>query len=585
MRANKSFITLILFILSSLLFFASVVLYLNAHPQFSNIQLSSKDSIQNIDLPYKADSEESIQEFELQLHVTNNLFSSGSFHIIPDDCLRELYINNKKVDLSGIQGLCSWNHGFEINLKKYMREGENSFHLLLQDKFGKRGIDIRPLVDTKMEFGFKLIASFWVLFFGFLLMRKLQFSTTLSLLFGLGIAIRLVYFIDTPWNLRTHDVDGHIDYIVYIATNGWIPMADECYTCYHPPLYYMLSAGFYSIGLLVSKQVALAIVQLFSLMLSSGFILFILLSLRTMRFSNIVLIMMTVFILFYPSLILHSVRIGNDVLQYTAYAGAFYFYLQWLKSGKGIWSSTFFVAIAIFSKLNGLVIVAVLGMAYLFYVTWLHQWRLKWRTLFTVAGVYMIIIAMTAGLHVTRSDGGVVSNAESLNKDLFVDNSLASYIYFDPKIMIKEAFTDPWLDGKGREYFWNYFWQSSLFGEFKHSNQLRGIATGISALFLMLLTASIAGFFMMRKYDVIDAMPFIMNAVFLVIAAIYLRISIPASCSNDFRYSFPLVLSIAYFLALFLTWTRRRELVVLEWGMYTIIIMFSLLSAAFILVI
>ncbi len=583
MRANKRTYTLIASALFSLIFFAIAFIYMQAHPVLSDIELLVNKERQNVELPYKADTNRNVPTFELELHVSHNRFSSGIFHIVPDDCLSTLYVNDSKVDLSGINGLCNWSRGFDIDISRYLVDGDNRLQLRLKDKAGKRGVDVKAVLKPWIHHSFKAVVGVMVLLASFFVMRYLRFSLTLSIVFALGMVVRFYYFMETPWYERTYDVDGHIDYIVYIATHGALPMAKECWTCYHPPLYYLMSAGIYKMGLLFSKGVALSAVQFLSLIFSWLFALFSVLSLRLMFTSRVVLLMSSTVILFYPSLLMHASRIGNDVLVYVGYVGAFYFYLKWLRDGKGIWLSTLFAAMALFAKANGLIVMAVLGMAYLIHVISRREWKRKWRTVVLVASVYALIAGSAASLHVARSDGGLVSNAHSLNRRLFVDNSISSYLYFDPAIMLKHAYTSAWDNGKGREYFWNYFWQSSLFGEFGHDLNLKPLASGISAVFLVLLMMAVVGFFAMRKQELVRSMPFIMNAIFIVLAAIYLRYSIPAACSNDFRYSIPLILSLAYFMGLALSMVRRKEIIVLEWGIYATVALFALFSSIFVL--
>jgi len=583
MKANRGgLVSLIVFVAWTLSGVGIALLSFYAQPHMSEIELLINHQKQAIELPYKADSSNQVNSFDLQLHVTHNLFASGFFHIIPDDCLSEMYINDVKVNLAGIQGLCDWNNGFEVDARSYLLDGDNTMLLHLRDKSGKRGIEVKPMTAKWLDATLKTALGVWMFLGSYFLMQKLRFSRTLSVLFAVAMMVRILYFMETPWSIRSYDVDGHIDYITYIATYLRLPEPDACWTCYHPPLYYITAALFYKVGVLFSKAAALAAVQMLSVLLSGVFAIFVLLVFRLLTFSQSALIAASATVLFYPSLIMHAGRIGNDVLLYAVYAGAFYYYLRWLKYGSGLWLSVLLTAMALFTKGNGVLIMAVLGLAYLLRVAWYREWRLTWRTIVLVAALYGVIVASAAALHVTRSDSGLIGNAQSLHGELFVDNALSSYLYFDWKIMVKDAYADPWKNGHGREYFWNYFWQTSLFGEFQHGRQLHDVASVISATLMIMLTGAVFGFLLLSKETLMQAVPFIMNALIVVVAAMALRYSIPAACSNDFRYSIPLLLSLGYFLGRYIDTVRQRELIVLEWGMYGAVTLFSILSTIFI---
>jgi hypothetical protein len=582
MRVNKRNAFLSLYLIATLLATISIVVYFLVSPKLSQIVLSYSDLSKKVEFPYKEDTDVNIKKFSAALHVSHNNYNSGKFHIIPDDCLEQLRVNEKIVNLSG-KNLCNYSSGFKIDLSSYLKEGDNEVILHVKDGGGKRGLDVRAITPIEAEQFLGVSIGFWIFLTGFLIMQKMHFPPSISILFGIGMALRIAYLIDTPWSVRGYDVDGHIDYIVYIATHGYVPDAIACWTCYHPPLYYLFAGGIYKLGLLFSKPIAFILLQLFSLVLTSGFLIFVLLIFKMMLRDRATLVMISALAIFFPSLIIHSVRIGNDVMLYFTYAGAFYFYLKWLKTDKGILFSTLFAIASIFIKANGLIIMAVLGISYVIRTLQLGQFREKLRTIALIAGVYIVGISLAVGLHVMRGEATLVSNSNSLNSRLHVQNNAINYLYFDPKIMIQEAYIDPWKDGKGRQYFWNYFWKSSLFGEFHYANAFRGAASWMSAIYIGLLLSAFFGMMLLRRRDMLRWWPFIINTFLLTAAAMYLRVSIPYSCSNDFRYSLPVLLSLFLFMGNFLEFLRRNEYSFLQWGIYALITIFSLLSMMFIL--
>ena len=586
MRQNRKVLTVALYGAAVLLLLLSSVLYLNGKSRVSDVTVSYNNQTRPITLPYLKGSENRVRTFQIAMHVSHGRFGSGRFHVVPDDCLDALSVNGRSVDLSGIPRgrMCDYNNGFEIDLGGYLHPGENEVLSVLQDHSGKRGFDLRPVISEPIALFFKFSLIFLAMLASLHIMQRLQFPRVITLLFGVGMAVRILYLYDTAWDQRSFDVVGHLRYIIYIAEHGWIPEPDFCWTCYHPPLYYMLAAAVYKIGILMfSKEIVLKLLQAFSLVISSGFLIFMLLILKNFVKMRAALIASSALLIFLPSMVIHSVRIGNDVLLYFTYAGALFFYLKWLQTGRGLVMSTLFAAAAVFAKSNGVVILGVLGLSFLLRTVLAKDWRGQFRTIAVMALIYGAIVVTAVGIHKIRSDKGVVGNAQSLNHALFVPNTAVNYLYFDPRIALTEPFADAWHNGVGREYFWNYFMQTALFAQMMHPDHLRSLGQSMSFLFLSLVLAATAALLFLRREELAEYAPFLLNGILMAAAAVYIRVLIPASSSNDFRYSMPLLISLAVFFAYFLTRVRAKGWVVLEWGGYAVSALLVLMSLLFIL--
>lgn len=57
---------------------------------------------------------------------------------------------------------------------------------------------------------------------------------------GAGVALRLALAIATP---PERAYDNHFEPVDIILEKGWIPSASDCWECFQPPLYYLVSAG------------------------------------------------------------------------------------------------------------------------------------------------------------------------------------------------------------------------------------------------------------------------------------------------------------------------------------------------------
>ncbi len=57
------------------------------------------------------------------------------------------------------------------------------------------------------------------------------------------ILIALLYISHTPYDHRTHDVHGHIEYSEFIVRQGRLPFPTERFHAYYPPLYYAIASS------------------------------------------------------------------------------------------------------------------------------------------------------------------------------------------------------------------------------------------------------------------------------------------------------------------------------------------------------
>jgi len=62
---------------------------------------------------------------------------------------------------------------------------------------------------------------------------------------GIGLRVLLVWGCPLPFG---YVFDYYHESIEFFYTTGRIPVATDCWQCYHPPLYYILGVGFYGVG-------------------------------------------------------------------------------------------------------------------------------------------------------------------------------------------------------------------------------------------------------------------------------------------------------------------------------------------------
>lgn len=537
-------------------------------------------------------------------------------HIIPDDQLLAIRVNGRDVSLAGIDpaALCDYSNGFHYNFKEYLRDGANRIEFRIKNTAGPAGLDWQPSYhDWRMLTGCLLVA---LLTIG--LVYYLVLDTAVNPVFALiitgGFLVRLFYFLVTPFGMRSHDVGGHMQYIEYLLNNHALPAIHDGWQTYQPPLYYLVAAGVYKLlqlaGITESAQVWRGI-QFLSLALYMGFLGvtwgIIKIVIRKLPVSGklgadtfetcmeesaaalaglnpnygdsklptafsrmsgdprlAIGYLVFALITFWPSGIIHSLRIGNDVLFYLFYALGLVYLIKWQADDtrRSLYSSFSFITLAFITKANALVLYLVFGVVYLIkFCATAVKHKYLWQTVCLLA-IFTLGFGITFGRMVEAkfkgsNDNFLVANASGL-QGVAVGNGLKNYLSFDLQSFVTEPYVNPFEDKGGRQSFWNYLFKTGLVGEFWFNNPFHRVLTMVlSILFLLMFVYMIVSLVIFRSY-LKGQLVLVLNAVFLLLSAIAFRIAIPAACSNDFRYILPFLISFAWFFG-WGTWCFRQH--------------------------
>ena len=596
----------------SLILLLVITLYWQSALKFENITVTDKSGKQQkISLPYKSNSEPN-EIIKFNFTIKAGLFSNRWIRIIPDDCIQEIKINNISVPLDVNVDRCNWQDGFYINIGKYLKKGCNPVEITLLNAGGIYGIDIynsskKGLADTSY-----IILIVLIFFIGYFVCDSLFHNKYISIFYSIGLIISISYFFETPFFIRGHDVSGHIDYIRYIVTNHKLPESEAGSEFYHPPLYYIIAAIYYNYIRIIGLPIYYAYhaLQLLSLLFFQGFILT---SIKIFKLLLIddnnsahsesdgigikktVFILLSAMVIFWPSGIIHSVRIGNDCLMYFLFSLSVFYLIKWYKidANKFLYLSSFYAALAIITKTNAL-LVAGLVILSIFIKYIFTDKKNKYNIAFLKkSGIVFIIlisgilIAIGPSLqkYFFSNDKNhiLVKNSHGLPKELEVGNEIKNFINFDTYTFAYKPYTNAYDDNLGRQYFWNYLFKTSLFGEFSfnritNNNTLKEepnftLAKIVSFSFLFLLIIVVIGL----GYAIIHRKEnFVMILLFflLLAGALLFKQSIPKSCSNDFRYIFPFIIPFIYFFGLSIMFFKRKKYYFLYYSSWVCAILF-----------
>jgi hypothetical protein len=511
----------------------------------------------------------------------NNLLNW--IRIIPDDEVVEIKVNGQVLPLEVVEKakLKDYVKGFCFPLRKFLGKGYNLVEIKVINNGGRAGIKVLNTSKNIVVFIIFLLLKSVFFILCSLVIFKLSIKKEIKFLLSLSILTGILIASITDYNQKTHDVDSHIEYIEYISNNYKLPHPDSGWVYYHPPLYYILSAVLWKITPeinLFSKDLKREMLQYLSLFIWLGYSIFSILIFKefidrifisrktifsenkTIKFilkkmditkGEFLLIFCSTIFLFWPSNILHSIRIGNDILLYLFSSISLYYIVRFYSS-KGKFDfvlSIIFSALAILTKTSGIILFVLLGIILMLHwknKTIENKTFLKNISLLCLSFLLVIPFAFRKvgySLFFRKNlsiPTVIVGNTTDLDSRLFVKNELQNYVWFDVKSFITEVFVNPWEDTGGRQYFWNYLFKTALFGEFNYNSVFhRNLGVLISILFLVLLIITLWGFFYLNNQEKKELIPVTLYLLFSLIAMIILRAMVPASCSNDFRYILP----------------------------------------------
>ena len=534
----------------ALLLVASLVVGFALRVSVENVVLRQGPSMENVSLPVTKKMREG-EMFQVELDIKNAYRTSYDLRVVPDDCAEGIVINGQNLDVRSNPGRCDFTKGFWLNdsVTAPHRVGDRTHYTFyLRNNGGNAGLNV---FINQTSFLTRVMNVAAVVFFALLCMfvaRRFKLRGGILFLFLLGVLIRTVFFANVPYTTYSNDVDGHVAYVQYVLDNHAIPGVDDCWTCYHPPVYYVTAAPAFVLGNWIGVTGTTGL-QAFSLLLSVLTLFFGIMFLKSFMTGPAFGTAAVLWTL-WPLMILVSPRIGNDQMFYLLHVLCLWGGVKYFNEGRGkfLIVAVLSAALAMWTKTTGVV---TIGMVFLFTVCgYVRNERFPYPTKSEVVawGLFVLLIAGVA-LQKLLGDADLVGNASGLNGRLKVGNEAFNYIFFDLKSFVTNPYTSAWKEEWGREFFWNYSFKSAMFGEFELVRNATGrtLATLMSVSFLGLMVYAARGFWKTK----LQAMHWILllQAVAFFGALMVLRIKVPFSCSNDFRYIAPVVLSMVPFMA------------------------------------
>lgn len=264
------------------------------------------------------------------------------------------------------------------------------------------------------------------------------------------------YFAVTAGLHRALDLRGHVEHVELIAREGLLVPAMKCWECFQPPFYY---AGA-SLFLLYPERIWPAgVLQLQGLafLLSLCCVPLVVGALRPFSREGWPLFLFSAVVCLWPAAVLQGVRVGNDPPQ-----ALLAFLALWLLAHRQWLPAVGAAALALLVKNNGAVVlgvcVALVGLA------WLRQ-ELKPRV---AAGALLVaLLALVANAALQKAKSYSHERLGIMSERLRSSDRPAELLLPHPTAFLTEPFVNPWNSTPNRNHTPNYFWKTSLTGEWE----------------------------------------------------------------------------------------------------------------------
>lgn len=485
--------------------------------------------------------------------------------VIPDDCVRMIIVNDVQLDLGylGQEQLCNWGIGFDYPLGRYLKDGSNRVVVSISDVGGTYQLAIGQTprvrnIQLLILVGIGVLVSLETKSLPLLNhLSKLERAVLIT-----AILVRVVYLFYTPHEVRAYDVQGHKEYIEWVANNWWLPKPSDCTFCHKPPLYYMLTGWLWAVISRFNSN--WEIMQWWQFLINMGFIYYTLKIINHNIEGRYKRLMVMLPVLFLPSAVIHSVRISTEPLYYLFIIAMHYHYLEWARTSEdrhllwGIWMLllgylTTFTAVVYIPMW---VVLFVYKSAYNSYIVEKHS-------LGITGGIVGILGFFGYKIWDLKFNGYDLLNGRIvLNDRLKVDvEGLGRYVGIHKNYL--NYGIDPWDKGESA-YFLNYWLKTLVHGEFRIAEGVyRYIGEAMQLGVLVMLGVVLCYILRMRGRQWVVNMDLLSAVGFPMLGLLWYSYSLPYTPSQDFRFIFPTIVPMLLLYVRVISRVRRGVLAVI----------------------
>ena len=432
--------------------------------------------------------------------------------------------------------------------------------------------------------------SLWILFgctiaFELVVFRRLGFDWVTTLIVLAGTALCVNYMTYTSVAERNYDGASHAEYIRFLSEHRRLPDLAGCRFCAHPPLYYALAALWSEVALgggWIPRELGL---QWLSLLLFFGFVVFALFIVRSAATKPATRWLAALLIVFWPSSIIHAVRVHNDALASLLMIAAVYWLAEWdgRDRSRDFYAALACVTLALFTKASAYPVAATLV---IFVFLRLRSKQEPWSASVKRCAGVVLVLATAGSVAAGLRDSGrqtlcqaVLGRACSGRYVPPVADTLGRFVAFHPTDFVWRIDTVP------TDPFLNRFLKSILFGvqplgDDFGAGHYRTLASVISCLLLVMLGVCLIGALRLRAASRRGYRVYLVASVLLFLFLIGFRVLAPNEFHEDFRHIFPALAPFCLAYAKTVEWLGRDSRV-LSYGGVAVALAMAISSLAF----
>ncbi len=476
------------------------------------------------------------------------------FSICGDGFLHSVNVNGIELKTAALPQVLQSQTPVTVDLRPYLRPGKNHITAYVQQGAGYAAFRpfIHPLDPLHLSL-LAIISAALVLTLHLMHLCKPEaFPWEIVVILSIGILVRVFYVNGTPYYTRSYDLWGHVEYIKYVASHLTIPPFDHGWETHQPPLYYLICGLWTSLSGQENSSWLYGQWQLLSLMMSIATLLLCVPIARLLFRDQNESIQRALFLLLlavYPGLIYVSARISNDAL-FSMLSFAWFLLLlrSWDTPSPARWGAVCLaLGAGMLVKNVALVLIGITCLCLAFHP------RLKTSMkIAALGGLALIVFAVAGWYQIPRAVKA--SNATSfvvaiheLEDSLRIPRSIANILTFNPLEVVRIPFVNSRSDETRRMYFFEYFFKSSLFGEWVWGRHLVWPARILVLNAVMLLPLAIIGLVRNTAKRSFWLLPLTTTAAALLGASMLYVWRCPFACNQDFRFQTLLLIPISYF--------------------------------------
>ncbi len=394
------------------------------------------------------------------------------------------------------------------------------------------------------------------------------FSPITCILLFLGFAFYILHLNKTDYWVFANDIAGHLEYIKYIVDHKALPNAIACRECFHPPTYYVISAGVYAVAESSGISPWMA-VRCLSLLYYAVFLYYSIKLLSEWIDWQPAYLTALCLVIFWPLGVSKASLISNDPMLYMAEIIGFYFFMRWWRQQIPrdlmiviLWAGMV-MAIKLSGILFGLAIVSATAYRCLRQPSIL---RMFYQPAFLVVIGIAVLLSLVGTaknyyfLGIPQSNEQVI--IPHIRSELSESYALPNdrwyyYASFDFQTYLNKPFFITNDDSTGRYYFWNTVLKSALFGEYVWKSPAMALALAWAQM-VMLLYMLASSMFMAWSHRRHYLIPVLFFVGVHVAGLMIFRILYPLASAQDYRYIYACTPLLALLYANAIDWHHQK---------------------------